>query len=266
VTDLAAEKLLIVNADDFGLSEGTNRGIIECHERGIVTSASLMVRCEAAGEAAAEAKTHPELSVGLHVDLGEWKREGGKWSMLYHVVNTRSRRHVRGECRAQLDRFRELMGRDPTHIDSHQHVHRDEPVRSELWNISRELGVPLRHFDATVRYCGDFYGIDPHGNDMSEAVGVDAMGRIIRSLEPGVTEVACHPGHDVNLRTTYRLQRPTEVTTLTDPAVRDALTAANVSLVNFARFATIPPITDHRPGPRNRWRKLLESLGFSGSH
>src|SRR5436190_23980393 len=67
----AMRRAVIVNADDFGQSAGINRGIIEAHERGIVTSASLMVRWPAAPAAAAYACAHRGLSVGLHVDLGE---------------------------------------------------------------------------------------------------------------------------------------------------------------------------------------------------
>ena len=76
---MPAKRYLIVNADDFGLSAGVNRGVIEAHERGIVTSASLMVRPPAAAEAAADARAYPELSLGLHVDLGEWSYREGEW-------------------------------------------------------------------------------------------------------------------------------------------------------------------------------------------
>src|SRR6516225_220913 len=77
---------LIVNADDFGQSPGVNRGIIEAHERGIVTSASLMVRWPAARAAASYARRHLKLSVGLHFDFAEWACENGNWRPLYEVV------------------------------------------------------------------------------------------------------------------------------------------------------------------------------------
>jgi chitin disaccharide deacetylase len=70
-------RYLIVNADDFGLSEGVNRGIIEAAEKGIVTSASLMVRQPAAAAAAAYARKLDRISVGLHLDLGEWVYRNG---------------------------------------------------------------------------------------------------------------------------------------------------------------------------------------------
>ena len=62
-------KFLIVNADDFGASAGVNRGIVECHTRGVVTSTSLMVAGRAVDEAVALSRAHPDLAVGLHFDV-----------------------------------------------------------------------------------------------------------------------------------------------------------------------------------------------------
>src|SRR5258708_1804855 len=140
------ERILVVNADDFGISEGVNRGIIEAHEHGIVTSTSLMVRWPAAVPAAAYAIAHPKLSVGLHVDLGEWIYRNNHWEPLYEVVLGDSADAVATEFARQLEAFRALMRRDPTHLDSHQHVHRDEPLRALLINTARELNIPVRHF------------------------------------------------------------------------------------------------------------------------
>src|SRR5207247_6198174 len=76
---MSAQRYVIVNADGFGRSPGVNRGIVAAHERGIVTSASLMVRWDAAAEAAAYGREHPEFSLGLHLDLGEWACREGPW-------------------------------------------------------------------------------------------------------------------------------------------------------------------------------------------
>src|SRR5438128_7485420 len=118
---------VIVNADDFGQSPGINRGIIEAHERGIVTSASLMVRWPAATDAAAYARAHATLDVGLHVDLGEWWYDGAAWCLRYDVVPLTDEAAVRAEVDRQLAAFESLVGRPPTHVDSHQHVHLREP-------------------------------------------------------------------------------------------------------------------------------------------
>src|SRR3954468_18395984 len=117
----AKARRLIVTADDFGLTEGVNRGTIEAHEHGIVTSASLMVRGAAAAHAAQSARSHPAISVGLHFDAAEWRYRDGRWQLAYQVIDVKDPRQLRGELERQLETFERLMGRTPTHLDSHQH-------------------------------------------------------------------------------------------------------------------------------------------------
>src|SRR5262245_48564876 len=105
---------LIVNADDFGQSDGITRGIVQAHDHGIVTSASLMVRWPAAAAAAAWALEHPRFSVGLHLDLGEWAFREGHWTAVYEVVETKDADSVAREVDRQFQLFRKLMGQAPT--------------------------------------------------------------------------------------------------------------------------------------------------------
>ena len=86
------------------------------------------------------------MSVGLHLDLGEWAYDGEAWVPVYQVVPLDDLAVVAEELERQLSDFRRLVGRDPTHLDSHQHVHQDEPVRSAALELARRLDVPLRHF------------------------------------------------------------------------------------------------------------------------
>ena len=144
------ERYLIVNADDFGQSRGVNAGVAAAFERGILTSASLMVRWPAAAGAAAYGRAHPGLSVGLHVDLCEWVHRADQWYPLYEVVGLDDRDAVEREISRQLARFQELVGAEPTHIDSHQHVHESEPTKTVLQGVAAHLGVPLRNSDETV--------------------------------------------------------------------------------------------------------------------
>ena len=227
---------LIVNADDFGLSEGTNRGIIEAHERGIVTSASLMVRQPAVASAVDFAKSHPALAVGLHLDLGEWEWRDGDWFQMYHVVPTDDAAAVADEIEHQLGIFRELMGRAPTHLDSHQHVHQHEPVRSAAIAVAARLGVPLRGISGNIAYCGNFYGHGAKGSPFPEGISVENLIGIFRTLPDGTTELCCHPGREESLRSCYRAERLTEVDTLCDPRIRRALEHERISLARFGEF------------------------------
>jgi chitin disaccharide deacetylase len=231
---MAATRFLIVNADDFGQNPGVNRGIIEAHERGIVTSASLMVNWPAAAEAASLARAHPRLSIGLHVDLCEQAYKEDRWVVVYARVPLEDRAAVEDEVARQLATFRRLLGRAPTHIDSHQHVHREEPVRSILAGIAEKLNVPLRQYSPTVNYCGSFYGQDRKGQPLLEAIAVEGLLETLAGLPPGFTELGCHPGMGQQPASMYGSERAREVTTLCDPRVRAALTAQGIELRSFA--------------------------------
>jgi predicted glycoside hydrolase/deacetylase ChbG (UPF0249 family) len=226
-------RALIVNADDFGRSPGINRGVVRAHTEGIVTSASLMVRYDDAIGAAAAARENPTLAVGLHVDMAEWELRDGLWHASYEVVPSGTRAELEAEVLRQLDRFRELMGRDPTHLDSHQHVHRDEPLRSVVTEVAAHLGVPLRH-SASIRYCGAFYGQGRHGTSMPEALAPAALATLIRDLPDGITELCCHPSESVDFPSSYATERLLELRALCDPSARRAIEEAGVRLCSFA--------------------------------
>ncbi len=224
---------LIVNADDFGLSSGVNRGIIEAVENGIVTSASLMVGQPAAAEAAQYARDARRISVGLHVDLGEWTFRNGDWVPLYSVVRIEEAAEVAEELASQLNEFERLMGSKPTHIDSHQHVHRQEPVRTVVSNAARKLRIPLRDFTADIHYCGDFYGQDTEGKPVPGALTLEGLTAILRSLPEGITELGCHPGYGEGLATVYRDERAIEVEILCARRLRETLHQIAITLCSF---------------------------------
>ena len=228
------ERSLIVNADDFGQSRGINRGVARAHRAGIVTSASLMVRFAEAQEAAAYARANPGLSVGLHLDLGEWSFRDGTWAPEYRVVDdTDDARAVSAEVERQIERFRSLLGRDPTHLDSHQHVHLAEPARSALLELGRSLGVPVRGESPAVRYEGGFYGQDRRGEPMLWAIGVEHLVALLRAVPSGVTELGCHPADGSERPSMYRGERDMELRALCDPRAAAALASEGIRRISF---------------------------------
>ena len=237
-------RTLIVNADDFGLSDGVNRGIIEAHERGIVTSASLMVLRPAAEAAAERGREHRRLSLGLHLDLGEWAYDGQDWFLAHRVIPLDDPAVVAAELERQLDAFRRLVGRDPTHMDSHQHVHLDEPVRSAAVALASRLDVPLRHFGAGIQYSGHFYGQTARGVRVPEAISVESLIAILTNLPEGQTELGCHPGRGVETESTYGPERSIEVDVLCDPRIRSHLDALCIALRSFRRVRLRPGLPE----------------------
>ncbi len=231
---------LIINADDFGLSIQTNRGIIQCRQQGILTSASLMVRAPAAQHAVACFAADPGLSLGLHIDLGEWELRKEQWVQTHFVVPLDNVTAVRDEILRQLDAFRKLTGRDPTHLDSHQHVHQRDPIRELVRNLAGPMGLIVRGDNNVVKFLGSFYGQDEHLQPRPEFIGVANLIRLINNLQPGITEMSCHPGLDAQLNSNYRDQRPLEVQSLCDPAVRETINQCRIQLISFAMLKCKP--------------------------
>ena len=151
-------KKLIVNADDFGRSAGVNRGVIEAHRRGIVTSTSLMVNMPAAEEAFALAEGCPDLGVGVHLVFTAGRPilppervptlvdgEGNflardLWLLRIEEVDLAQ---LKAELRAQIERFMERRGR-PTHLDCHHFVHVYPPFFALIVELAAEYGLPMR--------------------------------------------------------------------------------------------------------------------------
>ncbi len=154
-------KQLIVNADDFGRAPGVNRGIIEAHLNGIVTSTTVMINlpdAPAALEMAAEKA--PKLGVGLHVNLTKGAPvsppqtvrslldENGElydfraWLAHYDHFDPD---HIQREIAAQVARFVQLTGHPPDHLDAHHHSAYLHPVALEaILEHARGYNIPLR--------------------------------------------------------------------------------------------------------------------------
>lgn len=198
---MAQPRFLIVNADDLGMSGAVNEGIFAAHEGGIVTSASLMVLRDEAPAAVEALGEHPDLAVGLHLEAG-------------------------AECRSQLDRFRELVGRDPTHVDSHKHAHEtDDAFGAAAEALAAELEVPLRN--RAIRYERRFYGRD--------AISPEHLIQLIEALPPGWTEIGCHPAAGPVPTSSYDAERQIELATLRDPGVKILLNVTSVRLCSYAQ-------------------------------
>jgi predicted glycoside hydrolase/deacetylase ChbG (UPF0249 family) len=230
-------KELVVNADDLGLSPGVNQGIAQAHLEGIVTSASLMVRQPAAEAAAELVRQLPNLGVGLHVDIAEWEPGPSGWTLLYALVDDRDGSAVAREIEQQLALFESLIGRPPDHLDSHQHVHRSEPLRSILGRVADELGVPLR-FQSRFGYFGGFYGQGREGRPRRDAISPRALRAAIAELPDGATELCCHPAAQLDIQSSYGAERLQELETLCDPTVREAQAASGFRLDSFSGHQT----------------------------
>lgn len=172
MTENRAIRRVIVNADDLGLTEGVNRGIVAAFQHGIVTSTTLIAGGRAFEHAVALIQQEA-LDTGIHLTLLEeapvlpprlipsLAREGGRLPrrypfLLQGLVRRRIRLdEVRAELRAQIERC-QAKGVVLSHMDSHQHVHLWPPLLTLCIELAREYGIPAMRcprVDWRLEYC-----------------------------------------------------------------------------------------------------------------
>jgi chitin disaccharide deacetylase len=183
--DRPLNPLLIVNADDFGLTEGVSRGILQAHGDGIVTSTSVLALGSAFERTASWLDDAPELGVGAHLaavgedppllsasEIPTLVNDRGRLALSWRVLLPRllagrvDPDDLRREFEAQIERIT-AIGRPLTHLDTHQHLHLWPSVGDVVLDLARSHGIPA------VRV--------PRGTS-AQAQAV-AMNRLARGLE-----------------------------------------------------------------------------------
>ncbi|HYL26496.1 MAG TPA: ChbG/HpnK family deacetylase [Candidatus Nitrosotalea sp.] len=224
-------KYLIVNADDLGASRGINRAVAELYERGVLTSASLMIAMPASSEALRFAERAAKMSVGLHLALTDENAEP--------LVDFNDAKKCAAVIARQIDNFCDRMGRLPTHLDSHQNVHRDERLRSLFVAAATRHSLPLREH-SPVRYFSAFYG-QWDGEPHPEQIGIESLLLMLKTeLDAEFTELSCHPGHSgSDFVSPYDKEREIELQTLSDPRFLEFLRDNSIRLTNFAEARSL---------------------------
>ena len=213
---------LVVNADDLGYDPEIDRGILEGHARGIVTSATAMVTTPFSAAALRSAPV--TLGIGLHAVL----------------VPGLSAPAFERLLREQLSRFEDLRGAPPTHLDSHKHVHATPAALEAFRAVARERDLPVRAIDPVMAAYlreGGVLAADWFLGDASlrPAWTVERLTAAIEGLGEGVAELMAHPGYrPSHARTSFGVERESELAALCSDAVRRAVERAGVRLVGFA--------------------------------
>lgn len=225
-------KRLIVNADDFGLSDHTYEWTVKGFECGALTSATVMAGMPATAKAVAYAKDHPEFSFGVHLCLVDEQplcrpeeissmvdpRTGRLWATRQFILRNFTGRirvdDLEREMTAQLGQLAD-MGLKPSHFDGHGHNHRLPASIMALKKVAEKFQVRL------VRRCQDMFCARPGilsrlingpmqrrltraGFRMTDHFAMNAghcgevewFSRLVAALPEGITEIGVHPGVD----------------------------------------------------------------------
>jgi chitin disaccharide deacetylase len=257
---------LVVNADDFGFTCDVNRGIVEAHRRGILTSTTLMANGAQFDDAIRLALENPTLDVGVH---GVLVQGPGQPPTVAALVQALALGRVKpyDDLKVQVERIVDA-GISPTHFDTHKHTHLLPPVLDAVarlceefhirW-VRRPMDLPLTGPPAEVPLStrlasramqglrGRFHRVlSRHGiRTTDNFAGFQMTGRydaahlahLIGNLPEGDTEFMCHPGFCTDeLRaasTRLKESREQELTALTHRSVREAIERSGVVLANY---------------------------------
>ncbi len=251
--------LLIVNADDFNLTEGVSRGILEAHRHGIVTSTTVLVNLPGLVQRRDLAAEAPHLGLGLHLNLtfGPPVLPPSRVPSLVDAggqfVHDRARpglagnpSDVRAEWTAQIERFEAVFSRRPTHLDAHHHVHRHPRIFEVALDLAAGLGIPLRAITPEMAGRIRARGLPAVDRTVGD-VGPEAFWNtarllaFLRDLPAGVTELICHPGRldGAPAASSYWKQREVELRALCDPQVKSILEAAAIPRISYAELAGV---------------------------
>ncbi|MFU0880198.1 chitin disaccharide deacetylase [Kluyvera cryocrescens] len=237
------ERLLIVNADDFGLSKGQNYGILDACKNGLVTSTTALVNGAAIDHAASLSRRTPELAVGMHfvLTLGEplspmpgLTREGklGKWIWQVAEEGALPMDEIAHELECQYNRFVELFDAEPTHFDSHHHVHMIPQIFPLVAEFAESKGIAIR-IDRSIAYpfvipeglrSSDGFSSEFYGEAISDALFLQTLDSSAARGEQSV-EVMCHPAFVDNtiMGSAYCYPRLAELDVLTSDSLKYAI-------------------------------------------
>lgn len=265
-------KKLIINADDFGLTQGINAAVIRAHQEGVLTSATLMAGGLAWREAAELAAETPTLGVGVHLTLTalgpvlplkqvpSLVDRGGRFRRQFWRVLVWNKEQIKAEWHGQIERLMEA-GLKPTHLDSHHHIHLWPPLMTIACELAREFGIPgvraisppsfrLMKFPEWQRRIAagswqrsqEFPLGKPDTVTALEFAGrsKESFTAYLKQLSPGAHELFSHPGSpgDAQLAAISSLtdKRVRETELLCSGWLQESLTAAGIAPASYKIF------------------------------
>ena len=249
---------LIINADDCNLTAGVTRGILLAHDRGVVTSTTVLMNLPLSEETVKEIKKRRTLGLGIHlnVTLGMPLSSPSKVHSLVkpdgffrrpadYEKKRPSIQDLIREYAAQIRLFEKRFGRMPDHIDTHHHLHDRSGFFEAYASVARKWKVPVRRCqffqklgerETTSLKTTDYL----FGNLEAKFCWTpEPFWGVVENLPEGTNEIACHPGFcDTSLRKISSLTdaREKELNLFSDGKLRKRIANLGVELTHFNRI------------------------------
>ncbi len=280
----ADARLLIVNADDFGMHPAINEAIFGALEAGLVRSTTLMVPCPAASDAMHYLREHPDIAFGVHLTavrdtvsdafgpltatekVSSLVDETGRFYIFDRMAELFANvklAELETEFRAQIEAVL-AAGLKPTHLDWHSlRINRKPEIFDVMFGLAREYGLALRVMGRASIEQVQRQGLPVNDHDFLDSTGLDLPGKsarfvqLLRELPAGLSEWAVHPGLATpDLRTsqpTLAQIRQTDYDFLVSQAAQDVVREEGIILMDYRplqavwRSASAQPDASSRP-------------------
>lgn len=245
---------LIINADDFGYSTGINLGIIQAHQRGILTSTTIMAGMPGFEEAVELAKKNTDLGIGVHLtltcgsplrdDVATLTEDDGSFHNLsfYEKEFSIDLDELYNEWKTQIELVID-SGIKPTHLDSHHHVNVIDPLTTIFVKLAKEFDLPVRNnFEvpeelSTTGSFVTYFDSVGHNKEIWRAMEMKNLFQMVQQNTS--TEIMCHPAYlDKFLleNSSFNVNRTIVLDELLDPRYPELLEENNINLIHFGEL------------------------------
>ncbi len=238
-------KKIIINVDDFGMTEGINQAVFDLHQAGIVKSTTALVNSPYFQQGINTSKQFPQLAIGIHLTIDLFTAEIFHPSLCennnnFHRAKTHSLTRsldsavIYNEWKAQIEKFISITGQKPSHIDSHHHAHiLNHDAKIAVKKLGSEYNLPIRELKTdsyNARCSGEFY---------DQGVTLDNLQKIITDLQAEdctYREIMCHPAYvdqDLIDCSSYCQMRAVELEVLSSNEFKQFLANSQITTSNF---------------------------------
>ncbi len=229
---------LVINGDDLGFTKGVTYGIVEGYKKGILRSTTALTNSAYLEETKKICDEYPGLGVGVHLNCTLGKAltanktltdEKGMFFPGRKTIWTKDVDYdeLYNEWKAQIERFIQVFGRKPTHLDSHHSVHdANDQALAVSKKLASEYDVQLRRY-GDYKFVMGFYG---------DTASVDTMIALLEANKNEDIEIMVHPAFcDLELYqvSSYSLGRVKELAVLCDPQLIAYIKNNNIELCHY---------------------------------
>ncbi len=261
-------KKLIINADDFGLTEGINNGIIDGFKKGVIKDISLIADSNAYEHAVGLAKKNDIKNIGAHIVLSE---ETDPYRKYYrfpwrYFLGAVSDKDIYSNVKNQISKIKN-SGFDITHVNSHQHIHIAPRILKIFVQLAKKFDIRFIRFpyEAKIFNFSDFknilrvfslrsmctlsksaliksgikYNDYFYGHFYSGRLNREKLSQVLSDIKEGVTELCCHPGYltdDIRLKYIWHHNCESELMALSDPRFLEEVKKNNIELLSHAQI------------------------------